>query len=261
MPTEPKYAKKFSTFGFHNGFPYCVSKVDATLYNYVAEMTLEQVSNLYYNFYSVTHPTIRVSDGTYTRTIPEGDMVVGTVIDEGVDYNSLTPTPLPSYWICQSGGFFSFNSVKDPFSLASAGIELRNPRIVEFYDGDPNNGGTPTGGWGVENILNIYSGIVLYKVNQTFYRSYGELIDWEPDEPDNSPILRDSWWWNKGFMGYYYLEDSTSIPNSVTKTRLNGIPILRVEYTGRDSQVLDNTWTVPSLQEDTCLNFYEYPPS
>ena len=248
-------ADKFSTFGLFNGFPFCsIRKLDVSSYEYVAPLTLDQVSQIYYNLYSIKMGAFS-ANGTNLKTL--------------LDENGRTwPFELipPVDRVCDDGSdSFSWFYILDVD--ASAGISISS--FVAMYDGNPDpEENEPRGeflGYGFPmGFIQLAVGVVGLAANMQVYGSFAQ---------DNNYTLADSefgypTWWGEGSwnFGGVILEaaDPTSveevdIPTFTTQIGAQQVvtPLIRAEWAGMEQYWQQGqSWVVDPITE---LEFYTYP--
>jgi hypothetical protein len=253
-------AEPFSTRGLGNGLPFCIRKIDVSGYTYVAPMTLDQAVNLYYNL-SGFNFTDGGFQGTYTdevnpensgntdfTTAPSGHGEVTTENPFDDDFSE------PKERVCGFGENIYWN-VDGQFANAQARV-LDSP-IFKLYDGDIDDESNHLG-YGYEmGFISFAVGLTSVACNAQLYGSFAETDNGDDlIQRPYFPITDFTMWWNWVLdMGTVVTE--SSLPDSCVEETLNGIPILRAEWTGYEGT--GETWAVSPLPSEDGLEFYTYP--
>lgn len=231
MPT----ATPFSALGAGNGFPFCLTKVNVSLYEYVNPMTLEQAMKFRWNSYSVE------MSASYN---PVGDPFNGNVsnptvddrIDNGTDENPSgyqVGDREPAKRVCGSVGR-SYKSQDSDEYYAVGVVFFATGSVERLYDGDTTDEGNFIGYGFNGRIADAYAGEEgpEYQTvgSRTMLFSYAEL--------KSDPIF---WWFEWSIM---------TDPDTVTSVTLDGIPFIKAEWTS----FIDGDETTSI----TGLDFYTY---
>lgn len=252
-------AEPFSTKGLGNGLPFCITEIDVSGYTYVEPMTWEQAVNLYYNLSG-----FNFTDGGFKGTITdeENPENSGTTdfTTEGAGFGDITnenpfDLPEPKDRICGSGGSIFWN-VDAQFADAQARI-IDSP-IFKLYDGDITVESNHIG-YGYEmGFISFAVGLTSGYCNAQLYGSFAETDNGDDFSIEPQfPVINFKTWWNWVLdFGTTVLDNS--IPDFCVEETLNGIPILRAEWTGYEP-FEDETWTVSPLPSEDGIEFYTYP--
>ena len=260
-------AEPFSFKGLGNGFLFFeFTKINKLDYEYALDMTLAQVTRLYYNIYSVSFgpltagaASLPAKDETSVETT---DVVIGTEIDFSGDNSNDATEPIN--YRCSGERIVSFHAVVSaPTGPLEAAVEARwyTPNIVKFYAGDTDDEANHTG-WGVDRLIDIYAAYGtpddpedpiedLNRPSQILFASYGELKSYVPT------LSIDSWWglpraWYQGNPATLLGETAGATkPTTATQDTISGFPIYRFKWSGGEQ---GGTVSNPSS-----INFYTYP--
>tara|TARA_R110000764_G_scaffold239598_1_gene339394 strand:+ start:1571 stop:2251 length:681 start_codon:yes stop_codon:yes gene_type:complete len=226
MPT----ATEFTALGAGNGFPSCLDKIDVTDFNYVRPMTLEQVSKVFWNLYSVTM-TATVSDGEgYTASVsdPNVDTFLLNDVDENPSHVVGDSEPIKRVCGLLVSGYIQKESGDGGYWAAR--VSFQPYYAYKIYRGPTDDEG---------NFNNEY-GINLEAIAQggTDNGEVGAWVQLYSIADDTSDT--DGWWtYNGSILG---------TPDLVENVTFSGIPFIRA------------TWNndIHSTASITGLDFYTY---
>lgn len=254
-------AEPFSTRGLGNGLPFCIRKIDVSGYTYVAPMTLGQAVHLYYNL-SGFNFTDGGFKGTYIDEVNPGnsgttDFTTAPSGSGGVTTENPFDMSEPKERVCGFGGYIFWN-VDAQFADAEARV-IASP-IFNLYDGDIDDESNHLG-YGYEmGFISFAVGITSGACNAQLYGSFAETDNGDDlSQEPGLPVTDFASWWNS-VLGMGGVVEENSLPDSCVEETLNGIPILRAEWTGHEGILgSGHTWTVSPLPSEDGLEFYTYP--
>ena len=230
-------AKSFTAEGLGTGFPFCVPKLDVSGYKYVAPMTLQQASLVFWNLYRVKWSSAPPSDADALGNVYEEELI-----------------PPPKNRVCGGTGTSNIWIGDIITNEPSVGLNIGVNIIYKLYDGDVDVE-TNHIGYGLPWGFLVYqSGRVAFRANVYGYGSFAEDTD-----PIYIPASFESWWWDQptnfgGVLNEFVDPDSVGTIG-MTVVVGGGEPNIQIP-------LLQAAWQVPDLLPASRvekLYLYSYP--